>query len=232
MAIGDPGAGPFRDAVIRHRNPYIAAGIAPLITFRQEVVANSALQDRGGFDTATQAHFRKHLGHCDRVRRQLTYNPENTDLQVLIKEGIDPKGEAKEGSNPVSIADDVQMGSGGLFDLPFDLSGKDENIPMPSVLKQLSPNGILLLGLVDKAIVNWTRLNSGDRGRYITVMDSMRVYATYQEILTFLLTFGGDANRIDVAQLLPTKEPRGPENSPNRVTETVGDQTGGGTAAK
>jgi hypothetical protein len=134
MAIGDPGAGPFRDAVIRHRNPYIAAGIAPLITFRQEVVANSALQDRGGFDTATQAHFRKHLGHCDRVRRQLTYNPENTDLQVLIKEGIDPKGEAKEGSNPVSIAD-ASDGQLAPVRSAVDLSGRqDENDPFALVL--------------------------------------------------------------------------------------------------
>ncbi len=50
----------------------------------------------------------------------------------------------------------------------------------------------------------------------------MRIYGHYQEVLGYLRSFGGDANRIDVAQVLPSEEPLGPEDSPNRKLETSG----------
>ena len=37
-----------------------------------------------------------------------------------------------------------------------------------------------------------------------------------------LMSFGGDENHVDVAQVLASDEPRGPENAPNRRTETSG----------
>ena len=85
----------------------------------------------------------------------------------------------------------------------------------------------MFLGAIDKAIVAWTRLNSRDRTRFITQTDSMRIYGLYQEIFGFLETFAGDKNRVDVAQLRASDEPRGPENSPNRRTEAVGDSQRG-----
>ena len=49
----------------------------------------------------------------------------------------------------------------------------------------------------------------------------MRVYGHYQEILGYLSAFGGETNRIDVAQVLPSDEPLGPDDSPNRKAERV-----------
>ena len=93
--------------------------------------------------------------------------------------------------------DDIQMGTNGLFQLPWDFAGDDPNIPLSSHLN-MSDNGRILLGAVDIAIVSWTRLNSRDRSSFITPFDSMRIYGLYQQMLGYLLTFAGDENRVDV----------------------------------
>ena len=97
-------------------------------------------------------------------------------------------------------------------------------MPLSSTLN-MSDNGRILLGAVDIAIVSWTRLNSRDRSAFITRFDSMRIYGVYQQILGYLETFAGDVNRVDVAQVRATDEPRGPSNAPNRKTETAGNAT-------
>ena len=99
----------------------------------------------------------------------------------------------------------------------FALDGSDPDIPLQSQLKLKSTHALVLAGAIDKAIVAWTRLNSRDRTRFITRFDSMRVYGHYQEILGYLSAFGGEENRIDVAQVLPSDEPLGADDSPNRV---------------
>jgi hypothetical protein len=119
---------------------------------------------------------------------------------------------------------DIQNQSGGLIDLPFALDGSDPDIPLLSQLKLKSAHALVLLGAIDKAIVAWTRLNSRDRTRFITRFDSMRIYGHYQEILGYLEAFGGDANRVDIAQVLPSEEPLGPGDSPNRRTESVNNE--------
>ncbi len=220
MPIGDPGQEQFRDAIVEMRNLHIAAGLSPLMLMREELVANDDLSDRGGMDDPTRDHLVAQLGNCDKWRRRVTHNPDGQTLGDKIAKAIDVEAEIDTGQNPVG-GDDVQMGSGGLYQLPWALDGTDENVPLNSALRLGSNTAIVLLGAIDKAIVAWTRLNSRDRTRFITRFDSMRVYGHYQQILEFLVTFGGDDNRVDVAQVRATSEPRGPENSPNRITEAA-----------
>ena len=221
MAVGDPGKEQFRDAIVEMRNLHVAAGVAPLMLMREEVVGNDDLADRGGMDDPTQTHFLQLLVSADRWRRRLTHNPDNVDLGDKIAKAIDANATITDAANPFS-GDDIQMPSGGLYQLPWDLSGGDQNIPLNSALVLPSTNAQILLGLLDKTIVAWTRLNSRDRTLFITQTDSMRIYGFYQQILAYLLTFGGDENRVDVAQVRATDEPRGPGNSPNRKSEAVG----------
>lgn len=218
--IGDLGKEQFRDAVVEMRNWHIAAGLAPLMLMREELVTNDDLKDRGGMDNSTQYHFLKHLVNCDRWRRRLTHNPDKLDLGAKIAGAIDVKVEINEGENPFG-GDDIQMPSGGIFQLPWDLAGGDPNIPLNSMLMLPSANAVILLGAVDRSVVHWTRLNSRDRTMFITANDSMRIYGLYQQILAYLMTFGGDENRVDVAQLRATDEPRGFAQSPNRKSENA-----------
>lgn len=221
MPIGDPGKEQFRRAIVTLRNLHIAAALSPLFTMRNELIANDELSDRGGFDDPTRDHLIQHLVHCDRWRRRVTHNPDQLDLGDKIEKAIDTKQQIDIGENPFG-GDDVQNQSGGLIDLPFALDGSDSDIPLTSSLKLKSTHSIVLLGAIDKAIVAWTRLNSRDRTRFITSYDSMRIYGHYQEILGYLTAFGGDKNRVDVAQVLPTDEPLGPDDSPNRKGESTG----------
>ena len=221
MPIGAPGQEQFRDAIVEMRNLHIAAGVAPLMLMREEVVTNDDLTDRGGMDDPTRDHFLQLLVNCDKWRRRLTHNPDDLPLGDKILKAVNAEEVIKDAENPFG-GDDVQMASGGLFQLPWALDGGDSNIPLNSTLDMVSQNGIILLGAIDRALVAWTRLNSRDRTRFITQMDSMRIYGHYQEIFAFLVTFGGDSNRVDVAQVRAADEPRGPSNSPNRKSEVVG----------
>ena len=221
MPIGHPGHEQFRRAIVTLRNLHIAAALSPLMTLRAELLANDELSDRGGFDDPTRDHLIQLLVHCDRWRRRVTHNPDNADLGDKIEQAIDTAEAITVGQNPFG-GDDIQNQSGGLIDLPFALDGSDPDIPITSQLKLKSTHAIVLLGAIDKAIVAWTRLNSRDRTRFITRFDSLRIYGHYQEILGYLISFGGDDNRVDVAQVLPSEEPLGPDDSPNRKSETSG----------
>ncbi len=225
MPIGDPGKEQFRRAFTTMRNLHIAAGIHPLILFRQEYLGNDELQNRSGFDDATQRHFIAHIRHCDIWRRNITINASQESLGNQLAYAVDTDEELEIGDNPFA-GDSVQNSTGGKIDLPFALDGSDPNIPLMSEIELASTNAIILLGAMDRVIVQWTRLESRKRTRFITKMDSMRIYGTYQEIAAYLVAFGGEANQIDVAQVLPSEEPLGPSDSPNRRTETS-NPTGG-----
>ncbi len=226
MPIGAPGQEQFRDAIVEMRNLHIAAGVAPLMLMREEVVTNDDLTDRGGMDDPTRDHFLQLLVNCDKWRRRLTHNPDDLPLGDKILKAVNADEVIEDTDNPFG-GDDVQMASGGLYQLPWSLDGTDLNIPLNSIIDMVSQNGIILLGAIDRTIVAWTRLNSRDRTQFITQMDSMRIYAHHQQIFAFLVTFGGDDNRVDVAQVRATDEPRGPGNSPNRLSETSGDSRSG-----
>ncbi len=221
MPIGDPGKEQFLRAIVTLRNLHIAAALSPLFTMRSELLANDELSDRGGFDDPTKEHLVNLLVHCDRWRRRVTHNPDNEPLGDKIENAIDSNASIEISANPFG-GDDIQNQSGGLIDLPFAVDGSDPDIPIQSQLKLKSTHAIVLLGALDKTIVAWTRLNSRDRTRFITRYDSMRIYGHYQELLGYLDAFGGDQNRVDIAQVLPSEEPLGPSDSPNRRTETTG----------
>ena len=208
----------FERLIYECRNQHIVAGIAPLITMRQELISNDEFQNRMGVDDVTAKHFIKHLQNADRVRRRITYNPDKTPIGDQIAKAIDANAVAEVGVNP-SGGDEVQGQAGRLFDLPWDFAGGDPNLPMLSMLKMHSAAGIMLLNGIDIGIVMWSRLESRLHTRYITVMDSMRIYGQYQQILTVLTDFAGDVNLVDIANPLPTAEPLGPDSSANRKSE-------------
>lgn len=220
MPIGDPGKEQFRRAIVTMRNLHIAAAMSSLLTLRAELLANDELSDRGGFDNPTRDHLTNLLVHCDRWRRRVTHNPDDLPLGDKIETAISTGNTIDIGNNPFG-GDDIQNQSGGLIDLPYALDGTDPDIPLQSHLQLKSTHAIVLLGAIDKSIVAWTRLNSRDRTRFITRFDSMRIYGHYQEILGYLNAFGGDENRVDVAQVLPSEEPLGVMDSPNRRTDST-----------
>jgi|GEM_PF-770774 len=228
MPIGDPAREQFRRAIITLRNLHVVAAMSPLFTLRAELLANDELSDRGGFDDPTQTHLKGLLVHCDRWRRRVTHNPDQADLGDKIEKAINTGNALEVGTSPFG-GDDVQNQSGGLIDLPYALDGSDPDIPLLSQIKLKSTNALVLLGAIDKAIVAWTRLNSRDRTRFITKFDSMRIYGHYQEVLGYITAFGGDQNRVDVAQVLPSEEPLGPADSPNRRSESVNNAATPGT---
>lgn len=217
----------FRRAVTEFRNLHIVAALRPVFVMRSELISNDEFADRGGTDSPTQTHLRQLLLDCDKVRRHVTHNPDGDDLGTKIAEAIDPDGIADIGDNPFG-GDDIQNSSGGLIDLIWSLDGTDPDIPLLSKLKSKfkTSTGGILLGAIDRVIVNWTRLNSRDRTRFITRGDSMRIYGSYQEILGYINMYLGDENRVDVAQMLPSDEPLGPTDSPNILGEAVNATSG------
>jgi hypothetical protein len=221
MPIGAPGLEQFRRAIVTLRNLHIAAALSSVFTMRAELIGNDELSDRGGFEDSTREHLTKLLQNCDQWRRRVTFNPNSEDLGKAIAKALDTKAEIDITDKPFG-GDEIQTQSGGLISLPFALDGSDPDIPLQSALKLKSTHAIVLVGAIDKAIVAWTRLNSRDRTRFITKFDSMRIYGHYQEILGYINAFGGTENRVDVAQVLPSEEPLGASDSPNRRSETTG----------
>lgn len=211
----------FRRAITVFRNRHIIALLEPLIAFRTELIANDEFMDRGGTDDPTKDAFIGLLAECDKIRRHVTHNPDKKPLGDKIAKAIDADATIEVGDSPFG-GDDIQMQSSGLIDLPYKLDGTDPDIPLNSKLKPqfIKSKGFLILGLIDQTILNITRLNSRDRSWGITQQDSMRIYGHYQTILGYCRMYLGDANRVDVAQVLPSQEPLGPTDSPNMLGES------------
>ncbi|NOY41876.1 MAG: hypothetical protein GXP26_08580 [Planctomycetes bacterium] len=222
MPAGDPGKEQFRRAIVEFRNLHIVAALGPLLDFRSEVVSNDEFGVRGGLDETTKNHYIDHLLVSDRMRRRVTYNPDKAPLGDLIEQATNSNETLLGSTNPFG-GDEVQEAPGGLVALPWALDGTDPNIPLASQLNFRSQNALILLGAVDRAVVNWTRLESRFRSTFIYVKDSMRMYGNYVQILEYLNAFAGDVNRVDMAAgVRPTEEPLGPTDSPNLRSETAG----------
>jgi len=241
-AIGTNGKESFREAITTFPNGHIIAALTPLFDFRSDLIGNDTFKIRGGFSSIAQKHFEQQLTQCDRIRRTVTYNRTGENLGKLLAGAIVADEQLKETDQggtitkgPMEIkhkltqtekpfgGDEVQGGSQGIFTLPWPIDGSDPNIPMLSSFDFRNKNALLLLNAVDRAIVAWTRLESRFRARYVTQMDSMRIYSLYLEIYEYLEMFAGDQNTVDIAQgVLPTEEPRGSENAPNLRTATSG----------
>ena len=221
MPAGDPGKEQFRRAIVEFRNLHIVAALGPLFDFRSEVVSNDEFGVRGGLDNTTKAHYISHLLACDRMRRRVTYNPEKTPLGELIERALD-SNQTLLGSTEPFGGDEVQESPGGLIALPWSVDGTDPNIPLGSQLNFRSQNALILLGAIDRAICNWTRLESRFRGTFVYVKDSLRMYGNYVQVLEYLNAFAGDENRTDMAAgVRPSEEPLGPTDSPNLRSETA-----------
>jgi hypothetical protein len=221
MPIGDPGQEQFRRILVEFRNLHILASLGPLFDFRSEVVVNDEFGVRGGLDETTKNHYVEHLLACDRMRRRVTYNPDKTPLGDLIEQATNTKVSLLGSQQPFG-GDEIQEAPGGLVSLPWAVDGSDPNIPLASQLNFRSQNALVLMGAIDRSIVNWTRLESRFRTSFIYVKDSMRMYGAYVQILEYLQAFAGDANRVDMAAgVRPTEEPLGPGDSPNLKSETA-----------
>ncbi len=220
MPAGDPGQEQFRRAMTEFRNLHVVAALGPLFDFRSEVVSNDEFGVRGGLDETTKNHYVEHLLASDRMRRRVTYNPDKMPLGNLIEQATD-SNQTLLGSTQPFGGDEVQEAPGGLITLPWAVDGTDPNIPLASQLNFRSQNALILLGALDRAIVNWTRLESRFRSTFVYVKDSMRMYGSYVQVLEYLNAFAGDANRVDMAAgVRPTEEPLGPTDSPNLRAES------------
>lgn len=220
MPAGDPGREQFRDIITDFSNLHINVALNPLFLFRSEVAHNRELKTRNGIDTTTQMHFISHLQNCDKIRRRITYNPQDASLGDAVGQAIDDDAELEPGVE--FDPEGVQRAPSLLMPFEWVVDGTDPNVPLLSQLDFRSEHGKTLIKAIDRAIVDWTRLESRNLGSYIYQMDSMRMYADYYEILEFLEFTGGDENLVDVTVgVRPTEEPRGPQASPNLVGETA-----------
>lgn len=224
--IGAAGKEQFRNAIVEYKNRSVTLGLRPLVVFAEEVVNNDEFGNRSGTDTTTQQHFLQLLGKADRMRRLVTYNPNEGDLGQALVEAADPDGQLDETDKPFE-GETIQSASMGLTVLPFAIDGSDPNLPLLSQLNMRNGIGMDLYGAVCEAMVTWTRLESRHRSWLITQTDSMRVYQVYRVINSMMRRLLGDNNQTDVASPRATDEPRGEAAAANRLTE---DSSGVSTA--
>lgn len=218
MAIGDPGVESFDRAFVRIQNSHIVAGLTPLFTLRQELVSSSGFRDRGGMDDADRDHLVKHLLVADRMRRRITYNPSKLSIQDLAAKITDTTG-VMSSDDETFVGEELPQLGGGEFMIPWELDGSNPNIPKLSEFSHVQGPGKLLLLAIDRTIEAYTRLESRNRTRFLTVTDSIRMFSLFEQIFQFLMAFGGDENRVDVVNPLPADEPKGVQDSPNRSAQ-------------
>ncbi len=223
MALGDPGVQSFDRAFTRIQNSHIVAGLTPLFTLRDQLITSAGFRDRGGIDTSDRDHLIKHLIVADRMRRRITYNPGDFSIKDLEAKVTDTQ-EVIGSDVDTFVGEELPQLGGGEFMLPWELDGSNPNIPMLSEFTHVTGPGKLLLLAVDRAIETYTRLESRNRIRFLTVSDSVRMYSSFEQIYQYLMSFGGDENRVDIVNPLASDEPKGIGDSPNRSSQGASPQ--------
>jgi hypothetical protein len=217
-----PGQDSFRDAITNFRNGAIHMYVGACIKARQQLMLDGNFGVQSGWSDPTQKFVITWLGAIDALRRKITHNPDGTALKDLIDKakelGVDLV--AQSANSPTAPAgDEVARPSGQARDLPYALDGTDPDIPLLSTLNLRNTTARQLIGMLDAHIVQATRLDSRFDSYRITPYESLMLFGGLAEMVDLVVTFGGDANRLAVANgVLPSEEPRGPAAAANLET--------------
>jgi hypothetical protein len=123
-------------------------------------------------------------------------------------------------ASPLAIRPNTKQPSAPLRDLGYALDGSDPNIPLLSQLNIRNPLAKVVLGLIDKSIMDATRCEDRFLTSYITPETSVLLYGSLQSLWVGISQYGGSANRITIVQgTLPGEEPRGPQSAINSAGE-------------
>ncbi|MBN1909752.1 MAG: hypothetical protein JW818_08435 [Pirellulales bacterium] len=220
-----PGADTFQDAITRFRNRSIHTYVGHCLTMRGQILQDGEFGVLSGWDSATNQFIKEHLLRLDFLRRKITHNPQNVDLQTLVEQARDLKLTLPEDMNEKSPAgDEVARPTGREFDLPYKLDGTDPNIPLLGQIDLRNVDARMFVTALDQHIVEATRLDSRFATFRITPRESLMLYGSLCELWDLCESFGGDENRVPIVHgVRPTEEPQGATASPNleRTTSTT-----------
>lgn len=208
----------FEDAITRFRNRSIHTYVGHCLMFRGQILQDGEFGVQSGWDTATNEFIIEHLIHLDFLRRKITHNPQNVDINRLTERARDLGVSLPDDVNQKSPAgEEVARPAGREFDLPYRLDGSDPNIPLLSGIDLRNVDARMFLTALDQHIVEATRLDSRYATYRVTPRESLMLYSSLTELFDIAISFGGDANRVPIPHgVRPSEEPRGPGASPNR----------------
>lgn len=208
----------FEDAITRFRNRSIHTYVGHCLMFRGQILQDGEFGVQSGWDTATNEFIIEHLIHLDFLRRKITHNPQNVDINKLTERARDLGVSLPDDVNEKSPAgEEVARPAGREFDLPYRLDGSDPNIPLLSGVDLRNVDARMFLTALDQHIVEATRLDSRYATYRVTPRESLMLYSSLSELFDIAISFGGDANRVPIPHgVRPSEEPRGPGASPNR----------------
>lgn len=208
----------FEDAITRFRNRSIHTYVGHCLMFRGQILQDGEFGVQSGWDTATNEFIIEHLIHLDYLRRKITHNPQQVDINSLEQRARDLKVSLPDDVNDQSPAgEEVARPAGREFDLPYRLDGSDPNIPLLSGIDLRNVDARMFLTALDQHIVEATRLDSRYATYRVTPRESLMLYSSLTELFDIAISFGGDANRVPIPHgVRPSEEPRGPGASPNR----------------
>lgn len=208
----------FEDAITRFRNRSIHTYVGHCLMFRGQILQDGEFGVQSGWDTATNEFIIEHLIHLDYLRRKITHNPQEVDINSLQRRARDLNVSLPDDVNEKSPAgEEVARPAGREFDLPYRLDGSDPNIPLLSGVDLRNVDARMFLTALDQHIVEATRLDSRYATYRVTPRESLMLYSSLTELFDIVISFGGDANRVPIPHgVRPSEEPRGPGASPNR----------------
>jgi len=218
-----PGQHTFEDAITRFRNRSVHTYVGHCLTFRGQILQDGEFGMQSGWDTATNDFMKEHLVRLDYLRRKITHNPQQTDLQTLVDRARDLEISLPEELNSESPAgDEVPRPTGREFDLPYRLDGNDPNIPLLREIDLRNVDARMFVTALDQHIVEATRLDSRFATYRITPRESLMLYGSLAELFDMCVSFGGDGARMPIPHgVRPSEEPRGPAASPNREAKPI-----------
>ena len=213
-----PGKDTFEDAITRFRNRSIHTYVGHALLFRGQILQDGEFGVQSGWDTATNEFMMEHLIRLDYLRRKITHNPQQVDIQALEERARDLNLSLPDDVNDFSpLGEEVSRPAGREFDLPYVLDGSDPNIPLLGDIDLRNVDARMFVTALDQHVVEGTRLDSRYATFRITPRESLMLHSSLAELFDMCLSFGGDDHRMPIPHgVRPSEEPRGADASPNR----------------
>lgn len=168
--------------------------------FRMQLTKRNEFKSMSGWNDAMNRYMQTELEKMNQTLSRMTYNPDGDTQEDLEAQAADTTRTLKDEFNAVSMRHDNVLGPVPLErEVEYDFTGADPDIPQPTKDVYVNEVARNFIQMLDRYIVELTRLDSRHEYDMITKYESRMMKDQFLNVLwTLTEVKGGEVNRSDI----------------------------------
>ena len=182
--------------------------LAEVIKFRKQLTVRIEFRSQSCWTNGLNNYMQKELEKLGDTLENITYNPDAQTQEELEAQAADTTRSLADDYNVRALAsDNVLMPVSRSYDIVWDLSGNDLDIPQMTPANCPNDAARTFVTGLDKLFTEATRLDSRHQSQTITKYESVMLRSLLNELFTITMRKGGEENKSDIPQgTLPSQD--------------------------